>query len=379
MFELTEDQLQVREMVREFAKSEIAPVAAKLDEDSTFPIENVKKMAELGLFGLPFPENYGGSEMDTVTFSLVIEELAKVCASHSITVGAHISLGTAPIAMFGSDEQKEKYLPSLCSGEYLGAFGLTEPNAGSDSGGTQTTAVPDGNNYIINGSKIFITNAAYSGTIIVTAVTDKTKGKKGINAFILERGMKGLEIAKKEEKMGWRASDTRALSFDNIVVPKENLLGDSGQGFVQFMKILDGGRIGVAALSLGIAEAAYEAAKNYSKERQQFGKPISSFQAIAFMLADMAMEIEAGRHLMLNASRLKDAGKPFATEAAMAKLYCSELAMRTTTKAIQIHGGYGYIKEYPVERYFRDAKICEIGEGTSEIQRIVISRSILKD
>ncbi|KAA3595577.1 MAG: acyl-CoA dehydrogenase [Calditrichaeota bacterium] len=378
MIYLTEEQIQVRDMARDFAQNEIAPVAAELDETSTFPVDNVAKMAELGLFGMPFDVNYGGSEMDTVSCSLVIEELAKVCASHSITVGAHLSLGTTPIAMFGNDAQKEKYMPSLCSGEYLGAFGLTEPNAGSDSGGTQTTAVRDGDNYIINGSKIFITNAAYAGTIIITAVTDKDKGKRGINAFVLERGMEGLHIGKKEEKMGWRASDTRALTFDNIVIPKENLLGDPGAGFVQFMKILDGGRIGIAALSLGIAEGAYEASLAYSKERAQFGKSISKFQAISFKLANMAMEIEAGRQLMLVAARLKDAGKNFTKEAAMAKLYCSELAMRVTTDAIQVHGGYGYIKEYPVERYFRDAKICEIGEGTSEIQRIVISREILK-
>lgn len=378
MIYLTEEQIQVRDMARDFAQNEIAPVAAELDETSTFPIENVGKMAELGLFGMPFEMKYGGSEMDTVSCSLVINELAKVCASHSITVGAHLSLGTTPIAMFGNEAQKEKYMPSLCSGEYLGAFGLTEPNAGSDSGGTQTTAVLDGDNYIINGSKIFITNAAYAGTIIITAVTDKDKGKKGINAFILEKGMEGLHIGKKEEKMGWRASDTRALTFDNIVIPKENLLGDPGAGFVQFMKILDGGRIGIAALSLGIAEGAYEASLAYSKERSQFGKSISKFQAISFKLANMAMEIEAGRQLMLLAARKKDAGMNFTKEAAMAKLYCSELAMRVTTEAIQVHGGYGYIKEYPVERFFRDAKICEIGEGTSEIQRIVISREILK-
>lgn len=378
MIYLTEEQIQVRDMVRDFAQSEIAPVAAELDETSTFPVDNVAKMAELGLFGMPFDVRYGGSEMDSVSCSLAIEELAKVCASHSITVAAHLSLGTNPIAMFGNDAQKEKYMPALCSGEYLGAFGLTEPNAGSDSGGTLTTAVRNGENYVINGSKIFITNAAYSGTIIITAVTDKSKGKRGINAFILERGMEGLHISKKEEKMGWRASDTRALTFENIVIPKENLLGDPGAGFIQFMKILDGGRIGIAALSLGIAEGAYESSLAYSKERSQFGKSISKFQAISFKLANMAMEIEAGRQLMLVASRLKDAGKNFTKEAAMAKLYCSELAMRTTTEAIQIHGGYGYIKEYPVERYFRDAKVCEIGEGTSEIQRIVISREILR-
>ena len=317
--------------------------------------------------------------MDQVSYCLAVEEIAKVCASHAITVAAHTSIGSEPIEMFGNDEQKDKFLKSLATGRILGAFALTEPGAGSDITSVRTTAVPDGDHYIVNGTKIFCTNAGYAGTFIVTAITDKDKGAKGLSTFVIERGTPGLKLGKKENKMGWRGSDTREVIFEDARVPKENLLGNPGDGFRQAIEILMGGRISIGALSLGIAEGAYQAALDYSPQRKQFGKPISSFQAIKFMLADMATEIECGRYLTYCAARLRDEGKSHRKESAMAKLYCSELAMRTTTKAVQIFGGYGYSKEYPVERYMRDAKVCEIGEGTSEIQRLIISHSILRE
>ncbi len=394
-----ENHLTVRDMVRDFARNEIAPVAGELDQSSEFPWENVAKMSELGLFGIPWSEELGGAGMDGIAYMIVIHELAKVDASHAITVSAHTTLGTSPIVAFGTDEQRERYVPLLASGKVLGGFGLTEPGAGSDAGGTRTVAVKADGGWVLNGSKIFITHAGVGEVFVATAVTDREKGSKGITSFIvtkpttdLERARevgvghsdeleftKGVRAGKKEDKMGWRASDTRELVLEDAFVPDANVLGEVGMGFVNFMKTLDSGRIGIAALSLGIAEGAFEQALRYAGERKQFGKAINEFQGIQFMLADMATEIEAARHLVYHAAWLKEQGRPFTKEAAMAKLFASELAMRATTKAVQIHGGYGYTKEYPVERMMRDAKICEIGEGTSEIQRLVIARNLVRE
>jgi alkylation response protein AidB-like acyl-CoA dehydrogenase len=394
-----ENHLMIRDMVREFAQNEIAPVAAEFDQSSEFPWENVRKMGELGLFGVPWPEEMGGAGMDGIAYMITIHELAKVDASHAITVSAHTTLGTSPIVNFGTDEQKERYVPLLASGSVLGGFGLTEPGAGSDAGGTQTMAVKADGGWVLNGSKIFITHAGVGEVFVVTAQTDRSKGTKGITSFIVtkpttdlektkEVGVghsdqlsftEGVRAGKKEDKMGWRASDTRELVLEDAFVPDDHVLGEVGMGFVNFMKTLDAGRIGIGALSLGIAEGALEQALRYATERKQFGKPIADFQGLQFMLADMATEIEAAKHLVYHAAWLKEQGKPYSTEASMAKLFASEVAMRVTTKAVQVHGGYGYTKEYPVERMMRDAKICEIGEGTSEIQRLVIARNLLRD
>lgn len=394
----SEQHEAVRDMVRTFARDHVAPVAAKHDDESTFPWENVKKMGELGLLGVPWPEEVGGAGFDTLSFMIAIEELGKIDASHSITISAHTTLGTSPIVKFGTPEQVERYVPLLASGKVLGGFGLTEDNAGSDAGGTRTTAVRKNGHYVLNGSKRFITHAGVGEIFVVTAVTDPSAGTKGISSFILTKDsvdleacrtygvghadsltpMAGFRAGKKEDKLGWRASDTRELLFENVEVPAENLLGAEGFGFVNFMKTLDAGRIGIAALSLGIAQGAFDEALKYASIRKQFGAAIATFQGVQFQLSDMATEIEAGRHLMYHAAWMAQNGQPFGKEAAMAKLFCSELAMRATIKAIQIHGGYGYTKDYPVERYMRDAKICEIGEGTSEIQRLVIARSLLK-
>jgi Acyl-CoA dehydrogenases len=395
----SEQHLAIRNMVREFARDEVAPVAAALDAKGEFPWANVKKMGELGLLGIPWPEELGGAGLDLLSYMIVINEMAKVDASHAITISAHTTLGTSPIVDFGSPEQRKRYVPVLASGKVLGGFGLTEPNAGSDAGATQSTAVRKNSHYVLNGSKIFITHGGVGEIFIVTAVTDPGKGTKGISAFILTKEtsdldkigslgighdstlppMRGFRAGRKEDKLGWRASDTRSLVFEDVEVPAENLLGQEGEGFNDFMRTLDSGRVGIAALSLGIAEGAFDQALRYSTLRKQFGQPISSFQGIQFQLADIATEIEAGKHLMFHAAWLAQNKQPFGKQAAIAKLYCSELAMRTTIKAIQIHGGYGYTKEYPVERMFRDAKICEIGEGTSEIQRLVIARHLLKE
>jgi butyryl-CoA dehydrogenase len=354
-------------------------------------------MGELGLLGVPWAEELGGAGMDQLSYYITIHEMAKVDASHALTISAHTNLGTSPIVEFGTEEQRRRYVPLLASGQVLGGFGLTEPGAGSDAGGTATTAVDKGDHYLLNGSKIFITHAGVGEIFSVTARTEPGQGNKGITSFIVTKDTvdldsaralgvghaadlaktRGVRAGKKEDKMGWRASDTRELIFEDAVVPKENLLGRPGYGFINFLKTLDAGRIGIAALSLGIAEGAYEEALRYAGIRKQFGRPIGSFQGINFQLADMALEIEAGTHLVYHAAWLKQHGRPFKKEAAMAKLYCSELAMRTTTKAVQIFGGYGYTTEYPVERMMRDAKVCEIGEGTSEIQRLVIARQIL--
>ena len=395
----SEQQYQVRDMVREFSRDEIAPVAKELDQTSAFPWENIKKMGELGLLGVPWSEELGGAGMDQLSYYVTIHEMAKVDASHALTISAHTNLGTSPIVEFGTEEQRRRYVPLLASGKVLGGFGLTEHGAGSDAGGTASTAVDKGDHYLLNGSKVFITHAGVGEIFSVTARTEPGSGNKGITSFIVTKDTvdlekcralgvghapdlgktKGVRAGKKEDKMGWRASDTRELVFEDAVVPKENVLGTVGLGFVNFLRTLDAGRIGIAALSLGIAEGAYDAAVAYAGSRKQFGRPIGSFQGIHFQLADMALEIEAGTHLLYHAAWLKQNGKPFKKEAAMAKLFCSELAMRATTTAVQVFGGYGYTTDYPVERMMRDAKVCEIGEGTSEIQRIVIARHILGD
>jgi alkylation response protein AidB-like acyl-CoA dehydrogenase len=394
-----EQHLQVREMVRRFAREEVAPIAAKYDAESKFPWESIRKMGELGLLGIPWPEELGGAGLDLISYMIVIEELAKVDASHGLTVSAHTTLGTSPIVRFGTDAQKRRYVPLLASGRVMGGFGLTEPDAGSDAAGTKSTAVRKGDRYVLNGTKRFITHGGVGEIFVVTAVTTPGRGTEGISSFILTKhtndpagaaaagvghepslpAMPGFRAGKKEDKLGWRASDTSELIMEDVEVPAENLLGKEGEGFKNFMRTLDNGRVGIAALSLGIAQGAFEEALKYANTRKQFGQTIASFQGIQFQLSDIATEIEAGRHLMFHAAWLAQNGRPFSKEAAMAKLFCSELAMRATIKAIQVHGGYGYTKDYPVERMMRDAKICEIGEGTSEIQRIVIARHLLKE
>lgn len=376
-FELTKEQQMIRDMVRDFAQNEIAPKAAEIDKTGEFPLETFKKMGELGMLGIPFPEKYGGSGGDTISYALAVEEVGRACGSTGLGYAAAVSLGATPIYAFGTEEQKMEHLVPLASGEALAAFGLTEPNAGSDAGGTQTRAVLDGDEYVINGEKCWITNAEYSRTVTVTAVTGKNeKGRNIISAFIVPTDTPGLKITSPYEKMGLNGSNTCEIILEDVRVPKENLLGDPKRGFSQFLYTLDGGRISIAALSVGIAQGAFEAALKYANERKQFGTTISNFQAIQFKLADMAMEIELARNMYLKAAWLKDQGKPFTKEAAFAKLFASGTAVRTCDQAIQIHGGSGYMKEYGVERMYRDAKLMEIGEGTSEIQRIVIARQI---
>ncbi len=382
LYELTEEQSRLRDMLREFADQEIAPKASRYDEANEFPWENVKKMRDLGLFGIIFPEEYGGQGLDTLSYVIAVEEISRACASTGITLAAHVSLGTSPIFNFGTEAQKRKYLPALCSGEKLAAFGLTEPEAGSDAGGTKTRAVLEGGQYTVNGRKIYITNGSVCGTAVFTAVTTPGQGVKGISAFIVEKGMPGFSAGTREKKLGHRASDTVELLFENLKLPKENLLerdGKEGQGFKQFMKTLDGGRISIGAMSVGIAQAAFDAALRYARERKQFGKPIVEFQAIQLLLADMATGIEAARLLVYQTARLKDRGVPFTRQSAMAKLLASTVAMKAANTAIQIHGGAGYMTDHPVERYFRDAKLMEIGEGTSQIQRLVIARELIRE
>ncbi|WLR56308.1 acyl-CoA dehydrogenase family protein [Mesobacillus subterraneus] len=375
-FDLTSEQTMIKRTIREFAEEEVAPGAIERDRTKQFPTEIFKKLGELGMLGLPFPEEYGGAGADTVSFAIVTEELSKACASTGITYSAHISLGGAPINLFGTEEQKQKYLAPICTGESLGAFGLTEPNAGSDAGGTQTTAKELNGEYIINGSKNFITNASYAKHLAMTAITGNVDGKKEISAIIVPTDAPGFSVIDNYEKMGLNASNTTQLVMEDVHVPLENLLGKKGEGFKQFLVTLDGGRIGIGAMAVGVAQAAYEKALKYAKERQQFGRPISQFQAIQFKLADMAMKIELARNMVYKAAWLKDQGRPFSKEASMCKLYASEIAMEVADQAVQIHGGYGYMKEYEVERYMRDAKLLEIGEGTSEVQRMVIARLI---
>jgi alkylation response protein AidB-like acyl-CoA dehydrogenase len=375
-WDLTSEQQLIQKTIREFAEEVVAKGAIERDQTKAFPKEIFQQLAELGMLGLPFPEKYGGAGSDTISFAIVVEELSKACASTGITYSAHISLGAAPIYLFGTEEQKEKYLTPLCTGESLGAFGLTEPEAGSDAGGTRTTATSMGDFYVINGNKCFITNASYAKFLALTAITDKNGSEKEISAIIVPTDAEGFTIRDNYEKMGLNASNTTELILENVKVPKENLLGKRGQGFKQFLITLDGGRIGIGAMAVGIAQAAYEKALKYAKERKQFGKSLSHFQAIQFKLADMALKIELARNMVYKAAWLKDQGRPFTKEAAMCKLYASEVCMEITSQAVQIHGGYGYMREYEVERYMRDAKLLEIGEGTSEVQRMVIARQI---
>jgi len=373
----TEEHKMLRDMVRDFARNEVKPLAQELDEKGGFPHESVKKMAELGLMGIPWDEKYGGTGMDTMALVIAIEEIGKVCPSTSATMMAHTSLGTAPIAVFGTEEQKERYLPGLASGKQIGAFGLTEPNAGSDAGNTQTRAILNGNEFIVNGEKAFCTNAGEASVIIFTAVMVENGEEKGISAFVIDADTEGLSLNPPEKKMGWCGSDTRSVFFRDMRIPKSSVLGKPSKGFKQFLKTLTGGRITIGALGIGTAQGAFARALAYSQEREAFGKPIHKFQGVSFKLSDMATQIEAARHLVYHAAWKKDQGLSVIREAAMAKLFSSETAMMVTTEAIQVLGGYGYIKEYDVERFFRDAKILEIGEGTSEVQRMIIARELI--
>ncbi len=377
-FELNEEQKQIKYSVREFAESEILPNVMEWDESQHFFDELRPQLAELGLMGVIFPEEYGGSGMGYIEYSTIIEELARVCGSVGLSVAAHNSLCSNHIYTFGTEEQKQKYLIPLAQGETWGAWGLTEAQAGSDASGTRTTAILENDVYKVNGSKNFITHAISCNTLVAVAVTDKEKGSKGISAFIFDKSMEGFRSEHKENKLGMRASETASVVFEDCNVPQENLLGVEGEGFKQAMKILDGGRISIASLAVGIAQGAYEAAVKYAKERHQFGKPIAEFQAIQFKLADMATQIEAARLLTLQAAFLKDNNKRVTKESAMAKVFASEVAVRVSEESVQIHGGYGYTKDYPAEKYWRDSKLCTIGEGTSEVQRLVIAKQLLR-
>lgn len=377
-FNLSTEDLMMQKMFRNFCENEVKPLAQDVDENEEFPLETVKKMAKMGMMGICYPKEYGGQGGTYLQYIMAVEELGRVCGTTSVVLSAHTSLCCAPIFEFGTEEQKKKFLPDLLSGKKIGAFGLTEPNAGTDAGMQQTTAIPDGDDYIINGNKIFITNAGYADVYIVMAMTDKAKGVKGISAFIVESDREGFSIGKKEKKMGIRGSATSELIFENVRVPKENLLGREGFGFKIAMKTLDGGRIGIAAQALGIGQGAIDETVNYVKERKQFGRPIAKFQNTQFQLADMATRMDAARLLVYQAADRKAKKFSYSKEAAMAKLFASEAAMEVTTKAVQLHGGYGYTREYPVERMMRDAKITEIYEGTSEVQKMVIAGSILR-
>ncbi|TPG73048.1 acyl-CoA dehydrogenase [Brevibacillus laterosporus] len=377
-FDLTQEQQMLLKMIREFADEVVAPGAEQRDKEKQFPVDIMTQLSELELMGLPFPEEFGGAGADTISFAIVTEELSRACASTGITYSAHISLGGAPLHLFGTKEQKETYLTKICSGESIGAFGLTEPQAGSDAGGTRTQAVLQDGQYVINGSKCFITNASYAKFLALTAVTDKTKGTKGITALLVPTNAPGFRVVDRYEKLGLNASNTTELVLEDVKVPQEAILGKEGEGFKQFLITLDGGRIGIGAMSVGVAQAAFDRALQYAKERKAFGSSLSHFQMIQQKLADMATQIELARTLVYKAAWLKDQGRKFTKEAAMAKLYASEVAMSATHQAIQIHGGYGYMKDYHVERYFRDARLLEIGEGTSEILRMVIAREVSK-
>jgi alkylation response protein AidB-like acyl-CoA dehydrogenase len=376
--ELTENQTIIRDTIREFAEKNIKPEIMKYDESQEFPKEIMRQLGDLGFLGILFPEEYGGAGLGYVEYALVVEELARVDPSISLSVAAHNGLCTSHIYQFANEEQRRKYVPDLASGKKIGAWGLTESSSGSDAAGMKSIAQKVGNQYILNGSKSFITHGGVGETAVVMAITDKEKGKKGISAFILEKGMKGFSAGKKENKLGMRASETTQLVFENCEIPAENLLGNEGEGFIQAMKILEGGRISIAALSVGLAQGCLEACVKYTKERKQFGKSLSEFQATQFKLSKMATEIEAARSLTYRAAVLKDQGKPNTKQAAMAKLFASEIAERCASEAVQIFGGYGYTKDYPVEKFYRDVKLLTIGEGTSEIQRIVIAREFVK-
>ncbi len=377
-FDLTSEQREVQTLCREFAEQEIVPHAHRWDEKAEFPLETIRKMGDLGLLGLPFPEEYGGAGADTVSYALAVMEIGRGDASVGITMAAHVSLGTMPFFLFGNEKQKQQFLPPLARGERLWAFGLTEPQAGSDAGATKTTAQLRDGRWLVNGSKNFITNAGtpMTGGVTITALTGTTNGKREISNIIIEQDTPGYTRAAPYKKMGWRASDTRELHFDNVAVPEDHLLGERGRGFRQFLDILDGGRISVGALSVGLAQACYDASTKYAKERYQFGQPIAKFQAIQFQLVDMAVEIELARTAVLKAAWLKDHNRDFAMAAAMAKLFSGEVSRRCANSAVQIHGGYGFMDEYPVSRYWRDCKINEIGEGTNEVQRMVIARQL---
>ena len=377
-FKLTKIQEMTRKMVREFALNEVEPIASEIDEEERFPEETIEKMGKLNLMGLTIPKEYGGVDVDGVSYAIVIEEISRVCASTGVITAVHNSLAPFPIIKYGSEELKKEYLPKLASGEYIGAFSITEPGAGTDVAGIQTTAEKDGDDYVINGSKIFVTNGPQAGIVTVFAKTDMAKGARGISAFVVEKGTPGFKIGTLETKMGIRGSHQCELVFENCRAPRENLLGSEGQGFKIALETLDHGRVGIAAQALGIAQGALDEAVKYSKEREQFGRPLAKFQAIQWMLADMETEIQAARFLVYSAAVKKKEGGRFSKEAAMAKLYASEVAGRAVNKAVQIHGGYGYTRDYPVERYFRDQKITEIYEGTSEVQRMVIAQDLLR-
>jgi alkylation response protein AidB-like acyl-CoA dehydrogenase len=378
-FQLNDEQQHLKKSVREFAEREISPNVMKWDEACEFPLATIKELGKLGLLGTVFPAEYGGAGMGYVEYVTAIEELSRVDGSVGIIVAAHTSLCSNHIFLAGSEAQKKKYVSKLATGEFLGAWGLTEPSSGSDAGSARMTAKLRGNTWVLNGTKTFCTNGHYADVMVVIAVTDRVAGTHGLSAFIVEKGAKGFRPGKKENKLGLRASDTAELIFEDCVIPVENLLGKEGDGFVDAMRVLDGGRISIAALSLGLAQGAYEAALNYSKERKQFGKSIGEFQAIQWKLADMATEIDAARLLTMRAASMKDAGMKTTLESSMAKLFASEVAVRCANEGVQIHGGYGFIKDYPAEKYYRDVKLCTIGEGTSEIQRLVIARHLLKD
>jgi len=379
LFKLTDEQLMIQAMVREFARKELAPTASERDKSKEFPAANLKKMAELGLLGMAIPPEYGGEGADTISYVLALSEIAYSCASTAVVMSVHNSIVCESIDRYGSEAQKKKYLRPLAQGKIIGAFGLTEPHAGSDPSAQNTLAVRDGDEYILNGSKRFTTTGRNSGLVIVTAKTDESMRHKGISAFILEKGLPGFSVGEDEDKMGLRASDTNDLLFDDCRVPAQNLLGNEGDGFKLAMTALDSGRIGISAQSVGVAQAAFDAAVKYAKSREQFGRKISKFQGLRWKLADMATEIEAAKQLMLSAAAMKDRGENYTRQASMAKLFASEMVNRVTAQALQIHGGYGFTKDYPVERFYRDARVFTIYEGTSEIQRVVISNQILKD
>jgi alkylation response protein AidB-like acyl-CoA dehydrogenase len=377
-FRPTEEQRMIREMVRDFAEHEIMPIASEIDKEGRFPFETFKKMGELGIMGLPWPEEYGGAGADTVCYAIATEEISRACGSHGLSYAAHVSLGSSPIYLFGTEEQKMKYLTPLARGGAFGALGLTEPEAGSDAGGTRTTAVLDGNEWVINGAKSLITNGPIAATVITVAKTDPTaRGSHGISTFIVEADRPGFKVGKEEDKFGLRGSPTSQLFFEDCRIPKENLLGKEGDGFSQIMEVLDGGRISIGSMALGLGQAALEESVKYAKERHQFGRPIAAFQAVQWMIADAATRLEAARLLVYKAAYLEDRGKRFTKEAAIGKLFASEAAELACFNAMQIHAGYGYTKDYPVERFYRDNRLTQIGEGTSEIQRLVIARQVL--